>query len=136
MGMGIWGVGFWFEGNTCSGLESRDISCYHYFTYHAENWKITDDSSMPNPFENNIPDWMYGAEAASCLAVIFGLLTVLLGFLGKYIPAAIFSTLTCIVSIVPFALWENKVLGAKGWRSLQKHGVAKAYLVCRPLLEK
>lgn len=25
------------------------------------------------------------------------------------------------------ALWENKVLGAKGWRSLQKHGIGKAY---------
>lgn len=25
------------------------------------------------------------------------------------------------------ALWENKVLGAKGWGQLQKHGVAKAY---------
>lgn len=25
------------------------------------------------------------------------------------------------------ALWENKVLGSKGWRSLQKHGISKAY---------
>jgi hypothetical protein len=25
------------------------------------------------------------------------------------------------------ALWENKVLGAKGWASLAKHGLAKAY---------
>jgi len=25
------------------------------------------------------------------------------------------------------ALWENKVLGAKGWASLSKHGLAKAY---------
>lgn len=25
------------------------------------------------------------------------------------------------------ALWENKVLGAKGWRQLHKHGIAKAY---------
>lgn len=25
------------------------------------------------------------------------------------------------------ALWENKVLGAKGWKQVQKHGVAKAY---------
>jgi len=25
------------------------------------------------------------------------------------------------------ALWENKVLGAKGWKSVERHGVAKAY---------
>lgn len=25
------------------------------------------------------------------------------------------------------ALWENKVLGAKGWRNLQKHGLSHAY---------
>jgi len=105
VGSGIWGYGTWLSGTLCERAEAADLACYTYVSYYD---KI---EVMGVEVEVEVPDYMKGAEAASCLAVLVGLVTVGLGFGGKWIPAAICAILTAIFALVPFAIWENKVCG-------------------------
>ena len=59
----------------------------------------------------NNPAWIIGADAASVLTVLLLLVVIALGFLGKFIAAAILSFLCMILTIAPFALWESEYCG-------------------------
>lgn len=124
VGAGIWGAGFWLDGDVCENaklltdiLKTRadDDSCYQYkmWTEYKEEMDDEAGSLCKQDAFKNVPPcnpaWITGAQAASVLTCILLLVVVALGFAGKIIPAVLLSFLCMILTIVPFALWETEM---------------------------